>query len=134
MSKKAETKQAQQSKQQEQKPKNELLERVKSFFEKSGDWERQKIKSDYGIIVNIIKLPQRSTKTKTTPARVGIEVRLEQSAPTNRLLLMDGQEMRSLIKFITTHAEHLQKLGDAVSSVNGVIDFEKYEEKEEEWW
>ncbi len=101
----------------------ELVKKLEELMNTMKDWERKPVLKSGHIVVELVKLPERKTKTTARPAHLAIMIRREDAF--RGIIIEEPDELEDLIVAVTT-----PKLKELVKAVYKILKKHRIQEFE----
>ncbi len=101
----------------------DVVSKIEKLFNEMKDWEKRPLAKSGRIIVELIKLPEKRTKTSVKPASLAIMIRREDAF--RGLLVSSDEELDDLLTIISS--ERIREVAKAIRMVNKKIGFKEFE-------
>jgi hypothetical protein len=101
----------------------DLVSKIEKLFNEMKDWEKKPLAKSGRIVVELVKLPEKRTKTSVKPASLAIMIRREDAF--RGLLISSDEELDDLLTI--TSSERIKEIARAVREVNKKIGFKEFE-------
>ncbi|MCD6301471.1 MAG: hypothetical protein J7L82_05305 [Staphylothermus sp.] len=92
----------------------ELITKLESYFQEMKDWERKPILKSGKIVIELVKLPEKKSKSTYKPPRLAIMIRKEDAF--RGMLIESPDEIEDLI--VALSLDKVKELANAVKQVN----------------
>lgn len=100
-----------------------LIDRLEKLLAEMKDWERKPVLRAGRIIVEIVKMPERKTKTGTQPARLTLHIRLEDAF--RGIFIENPDELEDLKTAIS--ANRVKEIVEAIEEIAKKRKVQEYE-------